>query len=83
MPSALFVRKGDYADWEDRGRGQVGRRRGLVATVGTNSVDDIVLAALDEVQGTPFRAVPYSEPGERYTALLGGEVDALYEQLVT
>ena len=52
-----------------------------MATVGTNSVDDIVLAALEDVQGTPFRAVPYSEPGERYTALLSGEVDALYEQL--
>jgi tripartite-type tricarboxylate transporter receptor subunit TctC len=82
MPSALFVRKGDYADWEDlaaaakKADGDL-----LVATVGTNSVDDIVLASLDEVQGTPFRAVPYSEPGERFTALLGGEVDALYEQL--
>ncbi len=82
MPSALFVRKGDYADWEDlAAASKSADDELLVATVGTNSVDDIVLAALDEVQGTPFRAVPYSEPGERYTALLGGEVDALYEQL--
>lgn len=82
MPSALFVRKGDYADWEElAAASQQANDELLVATVGTNSVDDIVLAALDDVQGTPFRAVPYSEPGERYTALLGGEVDALYEQL--
>ncbi len=82
MPSALFVRKGDFDDWEDlAAASKEADDELLVATVGTNSVDDIVLAALDDVQGTPFRAVPYSEPGERYTALLGGEVDALYEQL--
>ena len=80
MPSALFVRKGDFADWEDLAA-TAKEEDLLVATVGTNSVDDIVLAALEDVQGTPFRAVPYSEPGERYTALLSGEVDALYEQL--
>ena len=79
MPSALFVRKGDFADWEDLAATAKEPDDLLVATVGTNSVDDIVLAALEDVQGTPFRAVPYSEPG--YTALLSGEVDALYEQL--
>ena len=49
--------------------------------MGTNSVDDIVLAALKEKLGTEFRTVPFSEPGERYAALLGGGVDVLYEQL--
>jgi tripartite-type tricarboxylate transporter receptor subunit TctC len=49
--------------------------------VGANSVDDIVLAALKEKLGTEFRAVPFSEPSERYAALLGGGVDVLYEQL--
>ncbi len=82
MPSALFVRKGDYADWEDlAAAAKEADGDLLVATVGTNSVDDIVLAALDDVQDAPFRAVPYSEPAERFTALLSGEVDAMYEQL--
>lgn len=82
MPSALMVKKGTYESWEDlaaaakKSQGQL-----KVATVGSNSVDDIVLAALKEAQGTEFRAVPFSEPSERYAALLGGSVDVLYEQL--
>ncbi|HEX2176635.1 MAG TPA: tripartite tricarboxylate transporter substrate binding protein [Nocardioidaceae bacterium] len=82
MPSALMVRKGTYSSWEElaaaakQSPGQL-----KVATVGSNSVDDIVLAAAKETQGTSFRAVPFSEPSERYAALLGGSVDVLYEQL--
>lgn len=82
MPSAIMVRKGTYADWEElaaEAKKQPGQLK--VATVGANSVDDIVLAALAEEQGTEFRAVPFSEPSERYAALLGGGVDVLYEQL--
>jgi tripartite-type tricarboxylate transporter receptor subunit TctC len=82
MPSALLVRKEDYGSWEELADTAERDPGGLkVATVGANSVDDIVLAALAENAGTEFQAVPYSEPSERYAALLGGEVDALYEQL--
>ena len=82
MPSALMVRKDTYEDWKDLAADAKSKPGELkVATVGSNSVDDIVLAALDEAQDTEFRAVPYSEPSERYAALLGGEVDVLYEQL--
>lgn len=82
MPSALMVRKGTYGSWEElanAAKQQPGELQ--VATVGSNSVDDIVLASLKEEQGTDFRAVPFSEPTERYAALLGGGVDVLYEQL--
>lgn len=82
MPSAIMVRKGTYADWTqlaDAAKQKPGQLK--VATVGTNSVDDIVLAALKDKLGTEFRAVPFSEPSERYAALLGGGVDVLYEQL--
>jgi tripartite-type tricarboxylate transporter receptor subunit TctC len=82
MPSALFVRSGTWADVEELvAASKAADDDLLVATVGTNSVDDIVLAALEETLGARFRAVPFSEPGERFTALLGGEVDVLYEQL--
>lgn len=82
MPSALFVRSGTWADVEELVAASKSADDDLlVATVGTNSVDDIVLAALEETLGARFRAVPFSEPGERFTALLGGEVDVLYEQL--
>lgn len=82
MPSALLVRKGTYSSWEELAAAAKKRPDQLkVATVGSNSVDDIVLASLAEEQGTKFRAVPFSEPTERYAALLGGGVDVLYEQL--
>lgn len=82
MPSALLVRKGTYSSWEDLAAAAKQNPGKLqVATVGTNSVDDIVLASLQEELGTSFRAVPFSEPTERYAALLGGQVDVLYEQL--
>jgi len=82
MPSAIMVRKGTYKNWEElaaEAKSKPGQLK--VATVGANSVDDIVLAALAEEQGTEFRAVPFSEPSERYSSLLGGAVDVLYEQL--
>lgn len=82
MPSGLLVQgNGPYGSWEDlaaAAKEQPGELQ--VATVGAGGVDDVLLAALAETQGTEFRVVPYSDPGERYTALLSGEVDALYEQ---
>lgn len=82
MPSALFVKKGTYSSWEELAAAAKKAPGTLqVATVGTNSVDDIVLASLKQELGTSFRAVPFSEPTERYAALLGGHVDVLYEQL--
>lgn len=82
MPSGIFVQgDGPYGNWEDlaeAARENPGELR--VATVGQGGVDDVLLAALEETQGTEFRAVPFADPGERYAALLGGEVDALYEQ---
>jgi tripartite-type tricarboxylate transporter receptor subunit TctC len=82
MPSALLVRSDTWADIEELvAASKEADDALLVATVGTNSVDDIVLAALEDAMGARFRAVPFSEPGERFTALLGGEVDVMYEQL--
>lgn len=82
MPSALFVQSdGPYQDWEAlaaAARERPGEVR--VATVGQGGVDDVMLAALSEQAGVEFRAVPFSDPSERYAALLGGAVDALYEQ---
>jgi len=82
MPSALFVQgDGPSGDWETlaaAARERTGELR--VATVGQGSVDDVMLAALSEQAGVEFRAVPFSDPSERYAALLGGAVEALYEQ---
>lgn len=82
MPSALFVRKGTFADWEELKAAAEERPGELkAATVGAGGVDDIVLAALGETHGTEFRPVPYPDPSERYAALLGGAADVMYEQL--
>ncbi len=82
MPSAIFV-QGDspYQNWEAlaaAARERPGELR--VATVGQGGVDDVMLAALAEQAGVEFRAVPFADPSERYAALLGGAVDAMYEQ---
>ena len=81
MPSGIMVRSdGPYRSWEDlasAARENPGKLK--VVTTGQGSADDVMLAALAE-KGFRFRAVPYAEPGERYAALLGGAVDALYEQ---
>lgn len=82
MPSALFVQgNGPYEDWEAlaaAARERPGELR--VATVGQGGVDDVMLAALAEQAGIELRAVPFADPSERYAALLGGAVDAMYEQ---
>ena len=82
MPSALFVQgNGPYGDWEALAAA-AGERPGelTVATVGQGGVDDVMLAAIAEQTGVEFRPVPFADPSERYAALLGGSVDAMYEQ---
>jgi tripartite-type tricarboxylate transporter receptor subunit TctC len=82
MPSALFVQgNGSYGDWEALAAA-AGERPGelTVATVGQGGVDDVMLAAIAEQTGVEFRPVPFADPSERYAALLGGSVDAMYEQ---
>lgn len=82
MPSALLVKKGSYASWEALKQAATDKPNQIkVATVGRGGIDDLMLEALSDVQGTEFRKVPFSRPSERYTALLGGAVDAMYEQL--
>ncbi|HET8791678.1 MAG TPA: tripartite tricarboxylate transporter substrate binding protein [Modicisalibacter sp.] len=80
MPSALLVKSGTYESWEDlKAAAKAGQAK--VATVGRNSIDSLMLAALGEAQGVEFRKIPFANPSERYVALLGGAVDALYDQL--
>lgn len=80
-PSYLFV-KGDspfktWADFEKAAKANPGKYK--VATLGEGSVDDVTLKYL-ESKGIKVTGVPYPNPGERYTSVLGGHVDLLYEQ---
>lgn len=82
MPSALMVKKGSYGSWEELKQAAMENPGEIkVATVGRGGIDDLMLTALSEVQGTEFRKVPFANPSERYVALMGGAVDALYDQL--
>ncbi|MEW6665294.1 MAG: tripartite tricarboxylate transporter substrate binding protein [Thermodesulfobacteriota bacterium] len=80
-PSFLFVaeksRFKTWADFEKEAKAKPGTLK--VATLGFGSVDDITLAYL-EGKGVKVVQVPYSKPSERYVSVMGGHVDALYEQ---
>jgi tripartite-type tricarboxylate transporter receptor subunit TctC len=50
-----------------------------VAILGFNSADDITTNYL-KTKGLKLKGIPYARPGLRYTSILGGNADALYEQ---
>lgn len=50
-----------------------------VAILGFGSVDDMTVNYLAD-KGIKLVSVPYAAPGERYTSILGGHVDLLFEQ---
>lgn len=80
-PSFLFVAENgrfkSWADFEKEAKAKPGTLK--VGTLGFGSVDDITLTFL-EGKGIKVVQVPYSKPSERYVSVLGGHVDALYEQ---
>jgi tripartite-type tricarboxylate transporter receptor subunit TctC len=50
-----------------------------VAVTGFNSPDDITVNYF-VAKGLKLNSVPYAKPSERYTSVLGGHADLLYEQ---
>jgi len=80
-PSFLFVAEGgrikDWAQFEKEARAKPATLK--VATLGFGSVDDMTLSFL-ESKGIKVVEVPYAKPSERYVSVIGGHVDALYEQ---
>ena len=50
-----------------------------VAVTGFSSPDDITVNYF-AAKGLKLNSVPYAKPGERYTSILGGHADLLYEQ---
>ncbi len=81
VPSFIFVaQNGRFKDWaqfEKEARAKPATLR--VATLGFGSVDDMTLSYLDN-KGIKVVQVPYAKPSERYVSVIGGHVDALYEQ---
>ena len=80
-PSFLFVAEnGRFKDWAQLEKEARAKPKTLkVATLGFGSVDDMTLNYL-EAKGIQVVQVPYAKPSERYVSVIGGHVDALYEQ---
>jgi len=80
-PSFLFVaQNGRFKDWKQLEAEAKAKPKTLkVATLGFGSVDDMTLSVL-AAKGFNVVEVPYSKPSERYVSVIGGHVDALYEQ---
>lgn len=81
VPSFLFVAENspikDWAQFEKEARAKPNTLK--VATLGFGSVDDMTLTYLAS-KGIKVVEVPYAKPSERYVSVIGGHVDALYEQ---
>lgn len=80
-PSFLFVAENSrFKTWEDFEKEARSKPKTLkVATLGFGSVDDMTLSFL-AAKGIQVVEVPYAKPSERYVSVIGGHVDALYEQ---
>ena len=81
QPSAFLVAEGgkfkSWADVEKVAKTETVR----VAMLGFGSADDLTINYYVKKKGLKLVAVPFSKPGERYSAILGGHADILYEQI--
>ncbi len=81
-PSFFFVPMNSpiktWADLEKKMKDNPGQVK--VAGNGEGSIDDVALTYLAKNHGITVNKIPYSNPGERYTSILGGHADVLYEQ---
>jgi tripartite-type tricarboxylate transporter receptor subunit TctC len=80
QPSALFVAEGGkFKSWADvEAAAKAGPLK--VAITGFGSPDDMTVNYFNK-KGMKLVSVPFPRPGERYSAILGGHADILYEQL--
>jgi tripartite-type tricarboxylate transporter receptor subunit TctC len=80
QPSAFFVAQDSpMKTWKDV-EAEARKRPLKVGVTGFGSADDLTVIYLNG-KGLKFQSVPFPKPAERYTAILGGHADILYEQL--
>lgn len=81
QPSAFFVADGGkYKSWDDVvAAAKAGPVK--VGITGFGSPDEMTINYFNKKLGTKLVGVPFARPGERYSAILGGHADLLYEQL--
>lgn len=80
QPSGYYVNvNSPWKTWADVVK--TAKERTLkVATLGFGSADDITTTYLKNKFGLKFDEIPFGKPGLRYTSILGGNADLLYEQ---
>ena len=80
QPSGYWVNaKGPWKTWQDVVN--AAKKRTLtVAVTGFGSADDITTRYLAHKLGIKLESVPFAKPGQRYSSILGGNADILYEQ---
>jgi len=79
QPSAFFTSDPKLATWADIER-EAKARPLKVAITGFGSPDDMHVNYFAK-KGLKLVSVPFAKPAERYTAIIGGHADILYEQL--
>ena len=80
QPSAFFVAENSpLKSWKDV-EAEAKKRPLKVAVTGFGSADDLHVIYFSG-KGLKLVSVPFPKPAERYTAILGGHADLLYEQL--
>ncbi|MGE0313826.1 MAG: tripartite tricarboxylate transporter substrate binding protein [Lautropia sp.] len=79
QPSGFMVSEsGSIKSWADLER-EAKSRPLKVAVTGFGSPDDLTVNYFRK-RGLQLVSVPFAKPGERYSAILGGHADVLYEQ---
>lgn len=80
QPSAFFVAANSpLKTWKDV-EAEAKKRPLKVGVTGFGSADDLHVLYIAN-KGLRLQSVPFPKPAERYTAVLGGHADLLYEQL--
>jgi len=80
QPSAFFVAANSpLKTWKDV-EAEAKKRPLKVGVTGFGSADDLHVIFFNQ-KGLKLTSVPFPKPAERYTAILGGHADLLYEQL--
>jgi tripartite-type tricarboxylate transporter receptor subunit TctC len=82
--SQIYIRPDDdrFVDWESfLAYAQANPGQVTIANVGNvGSMERINMLKLEEAKGFETKQISFDKPAERYAALIGGHVDALFEQ---
>ncbi|MBU2285439.1 MAG: tripartite tricarboxylate transporter substrate binding protein, partial [Gammaproteobacteria bacterium] len=79
QPSGIFAPKNSrFKTWEDVVKNS-DKEQVTLGITGPNTADDLTARYL-KTRGVALTGIPYTKPGERYSAVIGGHVDLLYEQ---